>query len=218
MRSILPLAALAAASSLHAQTWFTFSGTDANSQPMTVTFVTSDNPLVHRALDQTGAFYLEEDTSTDPNQFNSISGTGITGTWARPVQISWDPWSNMQIDPANGHFYFLIGADFSTQLSLSHLGTPLTLINFNGHINETFASLPATFNFGNVWSNFYGTYTINDGTSQFEFVTASGAHRYFNFNTFTIGSSAPVPEPSTYGLALGGLALAGAALRRRARK
>ena len=54
------------------------------------------------------------------------------------------------------------------------------------------------------------------------FLPASGSYELFLINasggtggTLISGPAAPIPEPSTYGLILGGLALAGAALRRR---
>jgi hypothetical protein len=54
-----------------------------------------------------------------------------------------------------------------------------------------------------------------DGNGSITLVVDNLAANYANLNFLRI--STPVPEPSTYGLALGGLALAGAALRRRRR-
>lgn len=48
--------------------------------------------------------------------------------------------------------------------------------------------------------------------------TQSGDYYTINYDTVFIVAGAPVPEPSTYGLALGGLALVGAVIRRRRSK
>jgi hypothetical protein len=61
-----------------------------------------------------------------------------------------------------------------------------------------------------------GSYVINQDFSLFNSGFWSTERDGGYINTLTIGG-APVPEPSTYGLALGGLALAGVAIRRRKR-
>jgi hypothetical protein len=61
-----------------------------------------------------------------------------------------------------------------------------------------------SFLIGTAYSNFHeGSWTLNNAL-------------YQNFGAvLNVGDAPAVPEPSTYGLILGGLALAGAAVRRR---
>jgi hypothetical protein len=70
----------------------------------------------------------------------------------------------------------------------------------------------------NSAENFFG-WISDDGAPITSFqVTPTGNDAFSTVNDLIFAQAAPIPEPSTYGLILGGLALAGAAIRRRRAK
>ncbi len=98
--------------------------------------------------------------------------------------------------------YFLGGT--ATQ-SFVNNGGALTLSYSNFNTDET----------GRTYTQIgiYASATFTGGP-------APGRNQYidFNFDSFSVTVGSPIPEPSTYGLILGGLALVGAAIRRRAKR
>ena len=102
-------------------------------------------------------------------------------------------------------------------------GTSAELTTFM--LMESFGNYTVSLKASQNLSASYGDYLGYSGTLSGSF-TFSKAYSFFNSgywsvtsagmtNSLTIGSGAPVPEPSTYGLALCGLALVAVALRRR---
>lgn len=227
MRLALPLGLLAAAGALQAQTRFTYSGTvrTANSPlvsagtAVSFSLVTSGDAAA--TLDpSSGPAYFIDYTLDDRDLFQSFSGTGISGNWVRPTLDN--QYSEIATFPQFDNFYayieFLNEPRNPNYSSLTFFGVAVYDFYIDVDVAEGIAALPALFDYSNLWSNYYGNYTI--ATPQDPNFTMSLANGSIDFNmaSLTIEAATPIPEPSTYGFALGGLALGFAAIRRRRKR
>lgn len=178
------------------------------------------------------------------NQFNSALGTltGVyvesTGTLTGSFLVSKSGGGSVTVTSSSDEMYLTFAAS-GPSLTSSKL-TPISTTPDSGATGTTFnaAASPVTFTVDSSqvltlastdltadWASWFtgnGTRTVE--VSQGAGVTTSGANYTTDFANLALGGSvtltyyytaAPVPEASTYGIALGGLALVGAVIRRR---
>jgi len=112
---------------------------------------------------------------------------------------SWTPATDIHVQLKNGAFYFTN--------NLPNGYTASSAFTKNGYLFSTQGIHNDSVPFGETTPTLAPMFTVNDL-----------ANNWANVLFGVYGGGAPVPEPSTYGLALGGLALAVVALRRRAKK
>ena len=174
--------------------------------------------------------WVEEDTGHDL-LFSGVGGTGLSGTWTRPVADAADAFSRLQVVNS-----FEGGYDTLTLLAANdRRGDPwnsfigLTANGLNVVEIEAYRLELAGFDFAydgdtispvDYFSSRLGTYTITDGSLGIVAKNGSGyLSSGFNLTSLTIseGAVSAVPEPSTYAVLLGGVVLSAAAMRRRGR-
>lgn len=234
--AVLTLAALllCAVVPASAQIVFTVTGT-ANSTAngytsgQSYTFVfTSANSFAntdYSAFDSEGQKYTEE-TVTDPQMWTSIGGTGLAGSYVRPIADTDDAYSYLQTTVNHNQLDILAGADTSTSIGLQTLGgTSIAIVRawMSGTELPTFAAPAAYAEPFNAttgyWAGYTGTYSGFTGPyNKIAVYSLAYQTTYMEFTptSLTISAVGAVPEPSTYA-AFAGLAAFGLVLLRRRR-
>ena len=228
VRSILPIVVLFVAASLQAQTRLTYTGTIKNSstisseyfgQAVELSIVTSGNPSAsfNPNFAINASHFYDDIVGDDADLFQSVTGTHITGTYQRPVSLSYSPYATVTLDHGFDNISFFISSDDGSGVGLDFLGIAITALYGDGYLTPAL-STPSGYpsvNYSTIWDEYHGTYVSSNGYFGFVVILANGQIAEFDMASLVIESASAVPEPSTYGLMLGGLALAGAAIRRR---
>lgn len=180
--------------------------------------------------DVNGEFVFVLDPSkADRDLFQSITGDLLTGTWARQgadTSEGWaDPYSNLHVN-ASGLRVFA-GDDSGNGIEMSFDGnTVLSITALFGQHPEfveggtepvVFDGLLTTLNYYAAMASIAGEYGSSLAGATTSTISTTAGDYIIVFDGLGVNEAAPtpIPEPSTYGLFLGGLALAGAAFRRR---
>lgn len=197
------------AASASANTTLTFNGTITAGpafvgEAVSYTFELSDNPAAASSF----PYYYDESLS-DVDLYNNISGSFITGNWVRPTVGFTDPKSYISV--ASDTLIISAENNASYNIGLSFNGSFINLITIGIRFSNDPLTEPVS-DYSQLFSGTSGVYTVTNIGS---YISMSDSSFYtLNISGLTI-NAAPIPEPSTYGLALGGLALVGAAIRRR---
>lgn len=169
-----------------------------------------------------------EETASDGQMWTSIGGTGITGTFVRPVATSTNPYSWAY---PNSDYGLALGVDTDDITNLIGLNTLsnqaieyLSVTRMSGGSMPSFTESdftqayvePFNSSTGFFATKFLGSFTgLTSGTVE---IGMPDGDTYYTFavTDLSIGAASAVPEPSTYA-ALAGLAAFGLVLLRRRR-
>lgn len=200
------LAAPAAASTSLTYEGIITSGPAHLGEAVSITFVLSDDPLATAA----NPFrYIDERVTVDRDLFHGILGDDLTGSWQRPVGFDADPYSVVfrRMDEVG------VRADedsVASGLSLFYRGDRLSKLDFAATLLVTQGWATPSGTYADLFLGLAGDYAV---TGSGIIGLLSGPEYVVSIDRLLV-----VPEPSTYGLMLGALAVAVAAARRRRRE
>lgn len=206
------------------QVSITFSGTASNNalgytigQECSFTYVVSTADLSGSVDAGNSYTWSDEISFLDNDLWESISGSGLTGTWTRPSSGFDDPLSSLAANDLQNTATCFASSDNSSPLGLianeehtiGYIVMHVTTSIFDGRITE--ADLPDATVF---WSSMVGSYAVtNYGLVSCYVATVSYSDQaFFNITNMTITA---VPEPADYGVMAGAGAIGLAFFARR---
>ena len=167
--------------------------------PVSFTWILAGNSPFSNDGSPTYAEWRQDSTS-QPQMFSSVTGTGMTGTYTTPSLTPNSPWSFLDIYSYQNIFVFA-GTDSEPLGLFSPNAAPVLYVStgvtgpFSFFIPSPVPSPDPYF------SNYYGTYSVTNVSDNF--VYASSGIMEYTATSFTIGSYTPaaVPEPGTWAAA-----------------
>jgi hypothetical protein len=177
--------------------------------------------------------WTQENAGSEPRLFAEVGGTGIGGTYQEgPGGTPWDRIRVRPLDSVIDNY-----DDFEVQMRTDSFNTTtnnrgiflnsnptflVTSLYFDGDIINPPWPQSEFVNGGTLpdptafFSKYLGTYAVNNSYNSRELNASNGSQNLratFNFDTMTLSSTCPVPEPSS--MAIFGLGALGMAYRAR---
>jgi hypothetical protein len=232
-RKIIAIAAsLALASLASASVTFTVTGTVSSADPAfttytvglpgSFTFVLNDfSPASPEGIYNSGTSYTwhDEDITLHPELWDDVSGGGLTGSWTRPQTANGAPYSFLQVTSSGLALVAATETTPTTDTGLSLDGFPLSMISFNLTLSGITFDVVSALSLPDpdvYFADYVGTYAVGSPSSGILLSDTFGKTANFDVTSVTISA---IPEPASWGVGAGMLALGLATLgRRRARR
>lgn len=221
--------AIAPAFTVQAQIAFTFSGTAdfdgvgySEGQAVSFTFIIADSTPTF-STEGAGNVRWEDFGAPSGQLIQSVTGTGITGSWLAPA---FEGGSNSQLlveaSPIDRFLLSLATFDYNPEpvniggLQANGFELGQIIIQTLGQNPFGITTVPEGGSPTEFLADLFGTYAV---TGLFADIYDIGDENSvsFSIDTITIGAVSSVPEPSAYAAILGGLTLGVVMLRRRRR-
>ncbi len=208
-----------------AQITFTVNGSTTSAalgytsgQATTFSFVLNDfAPTLPTGSVSVGNFFewKDDNTATDPAIWTSVTGTGLSGTWTRPVTDGSTAISYIDAYAAGGQLWLMAGTVFGGDTGLTVGGQSFkTLILGASYSGLDFSPVTgALADPSDYFGNHLGSYGASS-TNVAVLENGIGGQVHFNISSIVISS---IPEPSTYAALTGAFVLGGTFLMRRRR-
>lgn len=162
----------------------------------------------------------EENTTSDPFLWSSVSGSGLSGAWQRPATDASSPASSIQLlsEDSGTSLSLVAGTDSSpgNDTGLIANGSGVSLLSFSATFNDLDFAIPGSTPLPDptvYFSAYVGDYAVNHSNGG-QLTLANSGLVLFDVTGLTISAASAVPEPATVALLAGALALVAAALFR----
>lgn len=160
----------------------------------------------------------QEISTSDPQMFATVTGSGLLGVYQRPVTTPSDPYSIVNLtenSPAPDSLSVIAAANDSAVTGLTTLdGGAISAVDATVYQVANFQFPSSAVGLDEYFASYAGTYAISNG-SQLRLQVSTATNPTFTVNSVAISA---VPEPSTVAAWLGAICLVATAYRRQTQR